>query len=991
MRSRTSIRRIKTKRPVINLFRNPSCEGAVTSNFIARKNYAKNPRSVLTPYAPYYGNSDEVMTQVTGLTGNPDGITTGTRLVNQTSSGGFLFDHDTLPAGTWTISAWFYLESGTTISYAFAVLSVQAGDLFNLPTGVWTRVSWTYTSAVPISANTFGLRRTGGAAKSLIATGLLIENFGQKRPFFDGATPNDGTDYRYVWEGTANTVTSLCYVDVPLGFSVPTSSNGRTWGRSNQWSSEGDYSLRIAPFGSSPDSFAQLDNNTSGLPAIAAARGKTYTVLARIRLTRVQVDGDGRSRRISININTPAGNIGIQSPQAPNAPGVYRLATTFTVPSDATAFTNFRFYNGDIGDSAQDVWWDEFMLVEGTYSGPYLDGDQLDWVWDGAQDASSSRGYAPSPQRIRNLDVNPALATTSSRWSSAGASGGGTVTARAAVPELPPNIPYAYRITSPDNLITGCRIFHTLNNLIVGKTYSIAAWIQRLGQNQTLTVTEDTNNTNSQTIRGSGQTTTVSKWERPVGTFVATQPTMYLHLRLIGSTTTGATMQMTGVVLTEQVDYDGTYVDGNTPGWRWEGTPGFSTSVGYPYVEKRYRNWHMSPIPTQNTTLLLSNGSGYGTRWFGNSTAGGSHTLVAAGSDGPLGRAYLRKMWGSLGSGGIGDVGFTLADTPIVAGETIRALTHVRTSAPTVDVINSGSLFMRLRMLCYDSTGTQISGGAGSVTPYLGWKTNQWQQIKGDLTAPTGTVRAVIIVEVYMVGVTSLGTTLDITMTSMIRNPVATDPSIADLVYTDGDTPNWFWEGTPNASTSYGWPYTLENLGLLPDRLRETTGTSATLDPKSQYQAKTMFVVFDVIDLSGAYASPAAEGLTGIGFLGLQMGPAGQASMAFRIDTAASGIPGFNNQIGSGGTGRTVGRHVASVAISQGIQWMRFSLDNRVDGVQAGIPAAGWGPGSNRLTLAYSASTPGIAAYVYDRELSRAERETVHRWIANKHAFALAA
>lgn len=294
----------------------------------------------------------------------------------------------------------------------------------------WTDLAW---QGVPYTSYTSIARTRISISNAVVSYDITYDvQFTAVYPggtpvdYFDGATPAVGTDYRYSWEGAADASVSAMKVDVPTGFAAPTS---RQWARSNQWASDGQYALRVAPYGNSSDSFAQMDG-AAGMPSAMDSVGRTFTVSGTIRVPRTQVDnGDSRARKIIVNMQLSTGGVDFRSAAAPNAPGVYRLSVTFTVPADMLGWNFIRFYNGDTGSAAQDVWWDELMMVEGTYSGPYVDGDDLDWVWDGVKDASSSRGYAPSVQRIRNRVLVPNAQTTAflpGGWTFPSAGGSGT-------------------------------------------------------------------------------------------------------------------------------------------------------------------------------------------------------------------------------------------------------------------------------------------------------------------------------------------------------------------------------------------------------------------------------------------------------------------------------------------------------------------------------------------------------------------------------------
>jgi hypothetical protein len=198
-------------------------------------------------------------------------------------------------------------------------------------------------------------------------------------PYFDGATPA-GNDYTYRWTGTANDSTSELRATPPLKIgwlnAIPATST--------DWSSSGTKSVKVSPSGSSTDSFAYLT-----IPTLE--NGKTYTIMATLRMNAPQTGTiDTRARRIDV-FHSNGYTLGAQ---APNAAGVSKVYCTFKV-TDKTAYTNARLYNGaSVGNG--DVWYDDIMLVEGNYTGDFINPVQNPFAkWDGVVNDSTSVGYPP--------------------------------------------------------------------------------------------------------------------------------------------------------------------------------------------------------------------------------------------------------------------------------------------------------------------------------------------------------------------------------------------------------------------------------------------------------------------------------------------------------------------------------------------------------------------------------------------------------------------
>lgn len=247
-----------------------------------------------------------------------------------------------------------------------------------------------YTNATPMPAGT-----------TLDFDQCLIEASPALGTFFDGATVAAG-DFTYVWSGTSHASTSF-QRGTGIAGSFATG-NGSALVQSSDWSAGGPKSCRIVPNGTtaSTDTFATA--SPGQLPV------GTYTILATCRVATVQTGTlDSRARRIQ----TYHSNTATAGSQAPNAVGVYPLRLTFKI-TDGAAYQSFRLYNGaSVGNG--DIWWDNIMIVEGEYTGDYVDGTKPLSKWDGTANSSTSVGYPPQLLDIAGkpvLDVSAVGFTT---------------------------------------------------------------------------------------------------------------------------------------------------------------------------------------------------------------------------------------------------------------------------------------------------------------------------------------------------------------------------------------------------------------------------------------------------------------------------------------------------------------------------------------------------------------------------------------------------
>lgn len=211
----------------------------------------------------------------------------------------------------------------------------------------------------------------------------LSATVGSKPADFTGITPTSD-QFTYSWTGTQYVSTST-----RSGFTVSSViTNNCSAVQSTNWVSSGLFSMRLIPT-STNDSYVAL--SSTNLISSVLTPGKTYTILATLRLSEAQTGSLNTRARSILYSSTVGGNTG--STQASNLPGVYSVSLTFTVNAAETSAT-LRLYNGAALDSG-DVWWDDVLLIEGTYTGDYFDGstpatESARYYWTGTTDASTS-------------------------------------------------------------------------------------------------------------------------------------------------------------------------------------------------------------------------------------------------------------------------------------------------------------------------------------------------------------------------------------------------------------------------------------------------------------------------------------------------------------------------------------------------------------------------------------------------------------------------
>lgn len=252
---------------------------------------------------------------------------------------------------------WEYRLTANVTDYA--VFSAQANPRIDLSVG---------STSVPV-----------GAIIEMSEIDIYPGAFNQSRGWFSGSYSSD-PDLTSSWTGTANGSESVLQGTRPVGVASGNPAV-RDAVQSTKWSKSGTKSTRI---------IARTASSQAGVTAYqfnASAVGKTFTAVTTCRLDQIIGAGQDTPSRSLYLILNPATQM---LSTAPNEPGVYELRGTFTV---VNASAELRLGGG--GNPGEgDVWWDDLLIVEGVYNGPYRDGDSPGWSWAGAVGASTSAGPA---------------------------------------------------------------------------------------------------------------------------------------------------------------------------------------------------------------------------------------------------------------------------------------------------------------------------------------------------------------------------------------------------------------------------------------------------------------------------------------------------------------------------------------------------------------------------------------------------------------------
>lgn len=275
-----------------------------------------------------------------------------------------------------------------------------------IPANTWTRLSAT-TTTLPTTTYVEVRARLTSTATALVSgdtldiSAVLIEASSILQDYFDGSTAAAG-DFTYAWTGAANASTS---VQRGVGVVGVTDDAQAVSFSSAEWFSTGSKSLRLSARGSSTSS-----NTYISLPTTI---GASYTALIKMRLgSPLTGTLQANSRKLRMFNNTATVLLG--EAQGGNVAGVQNLLVHFTA---TTTTTRAYLWNGASAGNG-DVWWDDFLLVEGTYTGSYFDGSTVDtdrivYSWTGTADASTSTAqyqYADygQPPRSVTYDITTA-------------------------------------------------------------------------------------------------------------------------------------------------------------------------------------------------------------------------------------------------------------------------------------------------------------------------------------------------------------------------------------------------------------------------------------------------------------------------------------------------------------------------------------------------------------------------------------------------------
>lgn len=445
-----------------------------------RRNQFTDPRGISpldsTLWRSRYGWA---ITNQTGITDHPEGITTAKRItapvgvvqggvgrgVDHGGNGDVIADSATTPllatsGKTYTFSSWIRTSHiGRRIHLAVRFSNgadwlgpLIAGPVVTPSQGLWTRVSTTVVAPAGTKRMVFrtSIDRplTGDnfeEGEYLEVSGVLLEESSTLNRYLDGNTP------WAVWTGPVGLSQSAIFdtdmitsaVGLPnqspsvlkaLGLVGVSSGQPERAVRyaSYQWAKKGNCSVKVVPrqsTGAHRESYAAIMMNSLVV-------GNTYTVLGTVRLESPQtgtLSTDPFAPPRGFWITEVAGS-GVPNyiSLAPNEAGEHEVRLTFV---SSGLMSDIRLMNGALPGGG-DVFWDNVMMVDGVYNGPYIDGEIVDGglyknqevhsKWDGQphNSTSSFEYYTELPEKANDGDawlIDGYLWVYGTSWSNFGA------------------------------------------------------------------------------------------------------------------------------------------------------------------------------------------------------------------------------------------------------------------------------------------------------------------------------------------------------------------------------------------------------------------------------------------------------------------------------------------------------------------------------------------------------------------------------------------
>lgn len=402
------------------------------------------------------------------------------------------------------------------------------------------------------------------------------------------------------------------------------------------------------------------------------------------------------------------------------------------------------------------------------------------------------------------------------------------------------------------------------------------------------------------------------------------------------------------------------YMDGDTPNWHWLGTPGQSESVGYPYTLESIAGAPMADLAGDGVQGAISGSALSGftvyTVYDVSAVNVNYHSIFAL-SQNPLGQApdwnngalsYARRGGGDGTTGHI-RVGTSagnnqLGISSLPGGSTIA--TDTFTIGRHIGVVTAPDGLASVTFMSDTSVPVtrSINAGTGIVRGYL-WAKGSIN----DLGSPSSIQKAV----------------------RTLYYPVNHDTK------TRGKIVAWL-------SWAYGTS-PLESIAGAPVAFIEGNNQSSTAPVTIDgLQGRTLYSVFDIVNQDAPNQSIIRSGAATAanGAMQLMHGTAGTDQ--FRIGAATLNGSDFSQS--STVSGRTIGRHIGSVAMATGAATVTGWFDTQP------VISVGRTPGGGMPEATLRRSVNASHAYVYDVLFDDAHsdrtRQRITDWLRTRYATA---
>lgn len=316
----------------------------------------------------------------------------------------------------YTYSAWVKVtDTSTPITMGFRWKGTSGTftdtniNMAGLQVGKWVRVSATATS--PSGATSLQMLTRVYSAHTPFTfwvTGISVTDSSSDIGYFDGNTTASG-DFSYAWSGNgvANVNQSIKRANAIPNLMAARNGSYQSSKLLNYRSTEGGkgFARWVSPANSGTSGWRIAGVSGPGFAWERLKAGGVYTLLMRYRASGWPANSvmyQSIRWGSATNVVSPNGD-----PLSLNATGWQEYRRTFVAQlsgdSNQTIYLSLPAIPSTTTDSILDI--SEIMLVEGAWSGDYIDGTLTEAKWDGVPNNSLSVGYQQSFKGIAGTPI----------------------------------------------------------------------------------------------------------------------------------------------------------------------------------------------------------------------------------------------------------------------------------------------------------------------------------------------------------------------------------------------------------------------------------------------------------------------------------------------------------------------------------------------------------------------------------------------------------